>query len=573
MTVKQRFQQFEAAINQLQGINPKAYKARGFGFSNSARLVESGLFAGTSNLETYSRKLNAGDEARLEQFVVLSVLNFPPQDEVHFAIVVSKEAGLLSNGLLKLYTEGEALNKAAVDAGKKPGKISNNVKFYVTEDGYLFFQNGDFFLSLSDDPDGKDIDYECAAKIDSVYFSIWPPGPSAHRSLIAREFIGYLGTLVGREKVHEIRAWEEGQTVSPEMQRMPASVPVAEIEKGVSKLGGHYPHGEVRNYHAAMNFLQHKHFSILSGLSGTGKTRLALTYAKAVHGITEPHTEDPFLVVCPVRPEWTDPSGLTGYHDVLSDRYVVPPFLEAVFLATAHRYTPVFVVLDEMNLARVEYYLSDILSSMEAGEPLRLHSNSVPLEGSTGISVPASLPLPHNLFITGTINVDETTQPVSDKVLDRAVIIDMTKIDLDGFIDKLSERFPELKSACQACKAPLGEVYMALSEYGLGFGYRVAEEVIRYYAFHKDYLAGSGKDVKDAAAAPYDSGPLFEEKADVAIDDLMAQKVLVKLRGSERERKLLDQLRVILKGMKKSQSLLDRLLDDLDEFGSFQASR
>ena len=95
-------------------------------------------------------------------------------------------------------------------------------------------------------------------------------------------------------------------------------------------------------------------------------------------------------------------------------------------MATAHPNSPVFVLLDEMNLARVEYYFSDVLSCIETGEALQLHSNSVPLEGSTGISISAEMPIPTNLYIIGTINVDETTNPVSDKVLDRAIIIEMS---------------------------------------------------------------------------------------------------------------------------------------------------
>ena len=70
-----------------------------------------------------------------------------------------------------------------------------------------------------------------------------------------------------------------------------------------------------------------------------------------------------------------------------------------------------------MNLARVEYYFSDVLSAIETGEAMHLHSNSVPLEGSTGTSIWAELPLPQNLYITGAVNVDETTNPVSNKVL------------------------------------------------------------------------------------------------------------------------------------------------------------
>lgn len=77
-----------------------------------------------------------------------------------------------------------------------------------------------------------------------------------------------------------------------------------------------------------------------------------------------------------MRPEWTDPTGLTSYHDVLSGKFVVPRFLEAVLVAVANRESPVFVVLDEMNLARVEFYLSEVLSAMESGLPLRLTSPS-----------------------------------------------------------------------------------------------------------------------------------------------------------------------------------------------------
>ena len=118
--------------------------------------------------------------------------------------------------------------------------------------------------------------------------------------------------------------------------------------------------------------------------------------------------------------------GATGVQDapLLGGRHRFPisgagdGFVPAVTeLATAHPASPVFVVRDEMNLARVEYYFSDVLSAIETGEAMHLHSNSVPLEGSTGTSIWAELPLPQNLYITGAVNVDETTNPVSNKVL------------------------------------------------------------------------------------------------------------------------------------------------------------
>lgn len=265
-------------------------------------------------------------------------------------------------------------------------------------------------------------------------------------------------------------------------------IPVAAIETAVSGLGGFYPGGEIRRYHTAMNFLEHKHFVILSGLSGTGKTQLALKYARAVHGVTSKDAPDPLLFVCPVRPEWTDPTGLTGYYDVLSNRYVPPPFLEAVLVATAHRDSPVFVVLDELNLARVEHYFSDVLSCIETGEPLQLHSNSVPLEGTNRMSIRAAMPVPRNLYIAGTINVDETTNPVSNKVLDRAIVIDMSNVELAGFLDDLVSRDPGLQAGRAAIEARLLAVQALMVPHGLGFGFRVAEEAVRYQAFATSYL-------------------------------------------------------------------------------------
>jgi hypothetical protein len=221
-------------------------------------------------------------------------------------------------------------------------------------------------------------------------------------------------------------------------------------------------------------------------------------------------------------------------------------------VATAHRESPVFVVLDEMNLARVEYYFSDVLSCIETGSALQLHSNDVPLEGTTGTSIRAELPLPSNLFIIGTINVDETTNPVSDKVLDRASLIDMSTVDVPGFLRSLERRHPELKEAIAASEPKLTEVHDLMQQYGLGFGYRLIEEFVRYQAFDATHLKSSPADVTD---------------------QLFVQKVLVKLRGTLRQRPLLTSLEKSCDGLEHSQAFVRKLLADLDEFGSFQAMR
>lgn len=558
MNLVDRQQRFLETAQKHFGTSKAVRPRELFGVSNSAKIVEGGIQLGVVNLDNVK-----GDT---EALIFGCVMRFPPEDEVYFAVLVRKDKA----SFLARLAEMKKLGAAAKAAGAEPADLlsegadeeapetpgatikysarNNVVPIYLARDGRLWLRNAKFWDSLAFDmsPFGP------ATEPDEIVVALYPPTASARRSLLAREFIGWLGTLVGSQKLHELPVWTDTATLSPAMRRMPASIPVADIEASVKALGGHYPNGEVKRFHAALNFLPHKHFVILSGLSGTGKTQLALKYARAVHGLTSNTDDDPLIFECPVRPEWTDPTGLTGYFDVLTNRYVVPTFLEAVLVATAHRESPVFVILDEMNLARVEYYLSDVLSCMETEGRLQLHSNSVPLEGTTGASIRAELPLPANLFIIGTINVDETTNPVSDKVLDRASVIDMSMVDVPGFLASLEARHPELKDARVASEAKLTEVHGLMQQHGLGFGYRLIEEFVRYHAFNAKYLGSTDDDVTD---------------------QLLVQKVLVKLRGAERQRMLLTGLDKACAGLPRARAFVRKLLTDLDDFGSFQAMR
>lgn len=564
MNLIERQKQF---LNEAQlhfGSNKKLTRiSKLFGVSNSAKIVEGGLQVGVANLNAATDKVDS--------FIIAGVMKFPPEDEVYFAILVRKDKEKFAARLAEMKQLGAAVKGTAAkgtvakgvvdepdddadedaDESVKSFKYSdrnNLVPVYLAKDGRLWSRNSGFWNSLNFDltPFGP------SAEPDEIVVSLYPPTASARRSLLAREFIGWLGKLAGPEKIHELPVWTDASTLSTGMRRMPSTVPLSEIEADVQALGGHYPNGEVRRFHAALNFLSHKHFVILSGISGTGKTQLALKYARAVHGLKSNLATAPLIFECPVRPEWTDPTGLTGYYDVLTNRYVVPIFLEAVLIATAHRESPVFVVLDEMNLARVEYYLSDVLSCMETKGSLQLHSNNVALEGTTGTSIPASIPLPANLFIIGTINIDETTNPVSDKVLDRASVIDMSAVDLPGFMKSLEVRYPHLKNACAVSEPKLTEVHQLMQQHGLGFGYRLIEEFVLYHAFDAEHLKSSSTDVTD---------------------QLLVQKVFVKLRGTERQRTLLSGLEKVCMGLQQAQAFLQKLQRDLNDYGSFQAMR
>ena len=558
MNLSERQQRFLDAAQRHFGTSRAVRPRELFGVSNSAKIVEAGIQLGVVNLD------NVRDD--IEALIFGCVMRFPPEDEVYFAVLVRRDKTSFLARLARMKELGAAPQEVHADSGDLLGGESiddlpdapdtrmaysarnNLVPIYLARDGRLWLRNAKFWNSLAFDlsPFGP------STEPDEIVVALYPPTASARRSLLAREFIGWLSNLVGSQKIHEIQVWADTATLSLDMRRMPATIPVNEIEDSIRALGGHYPNGEVRRFHAALNFLPHKHFVILSGLSGTGKTQLALKYARAVHGLTSNTADDPLIFECPVRPEWTDPTGLTGYYDVLTNRYVVPTFLEAVLVATAHRESPVFVVLDEMNLARVEYYLSDVLSCMETEGSLQLHSNSVPLEGTTGGSIRAEIPLPANLFIVGTINVDETTNPISEKVLDRSSVIEMSTVDVPGFLKSLETRHPELSGARAASEATLTEVHRLLQLYGLGFGYRLIEEFVRYHAFDAAHLQSASIDVTD---------------------QLLVQKVLVKLRGAERQRALLTSLDKACEGMPRAQAFVRKLLADLDDFGSFQAMR
>lgn len=559
MSLVDRQRQFLEAAQEHFGTAKTVRPRELFGVSNSAKIVEGGIQLGVVNLEAVKEDAEA--------FIFGCVMRFPPEDEVYFAVLVRKDKASFLARLAEMKKLGAAAKAAGAaeptdllsegtgdEVAEVPGATikyssrNNLVPIYIARDGKLWLRNAKFWDSLAFDlsPFGP------ATEPDEIVVALYPPTASARRSLLAREFIGWLGSLIGREKIHELPVWTDAATLGPAMQRMPSTIPVAVIEAAVTALGGYYPNGEVRRFHAALNFLRHKHFVILSGLSGTGKTQLALKYARAVHGVTSNTSPDPLIFECPVRPEWTDPTGLTGYFDVLTNRYVVPTFLEAVLIATAHRDSPVFVILDEMNLARVEYYLSDVLSCMETEGALQLHSNGVPLEGTTGASIRAELPLPANLFIIGTINVDETTNPVSDKVLDRASVIDMSTVDVPGFLTSLESRNADLKSARAAAEPKLTEIHGLLQQHNLGFGYRLIEEFVRYHAFDAEHLKNAPDEVTD---------------------HLLVQKVLVKLRGAERQRPLLNSLDKACTGLPRAQAYVRKLLGDLDDFGSFQAMR
>lgn len=241
-----------------------------------------------------------------------------------------------------------------------------------------------------------------------------------------------------------------------------------------------------------------KPFVILTGLSGSGKTKLAQAFAMWIS-----ENESQYCIV-PVGADWTNREPLLGFPNSLNaGEYIKPDnrVLDVIIEASKNQSKPFFLILDEMNLSHVERYFADFLSVMESQREICLHS------GNTNWGdVPSKITLPKNLFIVGTVNIDETTYMFSPKVLDRANVIEFRvtsdemeeflinngPLDLDSLIScgrNLAESFtniinnPILETTNEAeLKETLIQFFDELKKTGAEFGYRTAAEILRFNA-------------------------------------------------------------------------------------------
>ena len=297
--------------------------------------------------------------------------------------------------------------------------------------------------------------------------------------------------------------------------------------------------------------LKTKPFVILTGISGTGKTKIAQVFAEYMcQDEKTPEERERRYAFVPVRSDWIDNRGLLGYYNLLAETYHATPVLRLLLEAEKYSGKPYFVILDEMNLAKVEQYFSDFLSIMEShtagnlqGEPLDLHSVAK-AETQDGFPIPRKLCIPPNVYFTGTVNVYESTYMFSPKVLDRANVIEFNDVDLvnyakgiasaDGCSLKEQDVREKLLPAAgetpfcnkadytrvQALDSDVGvvgkrliEIQAILQPHNLHFGYRVVNEIARFILHASDML----QDFK------------LEETLDIQI----LQKILPKFHGTQ----------------------------------------
>ncbi|MBJ7639482.1 ATPase [Weissella confusa] len=316
---------------------------------------------------------------------------------------------------------------------------------------------------------------------------------------------------------------------------------------------------------------------ILSGLSGTGKSKLVTEYANALQISSGDNGSRSQVRFVSVRPFWADDSDLLGYADTVNNIYRPGDsgLIDTLIDAQDNPDDLFIVVFDEMNLARVEHYFSQFLSvlEMDAGtRRLALYNEQLESRLYNSEKYPANITIGENVLFVGTVNTDESTYQFSDKVLDRSNVMTLEMIPF-GSVDELTGN-PIERGKREAVKASdfqkmkkvntdaqltsgeknmLWELHQAINavDANIGIGWRIVKQIDKYLM-----------------NLPVGIDSFTREKA---LDTQIMQRVLTKVRGSEEQMSgLVGQVNV--DGAHES-GQLETILDRYSDSSLFEGSR
>lgn len=300
---------------------------------------------------------------------------------------------------------------------------------------------------------------------------------------------------------------------------------ISHILNYITSQGYEYDYNLISNLYLS---LKTKPFVILAGISGTGKSKIVRLFAQALGATIENNQYN----MISVRPDWNDSTELIGYKN-LESKFIKGKLTQIIEEASQNMHKPYFICLDEMNLARVEYYLSDYLSVIESRRKEEDLIVTDSLIYDYEIEDEDSLKLPENLYLIGTVNMDDTTFQFSRKVLDRANTIEFSDVNLESLFEnenegeelsdvyndfiksnylKILDIEQEYRNYAKEINKKIIEINNILSKSQKQFAYRVRDEILFYMIENK-------------------KADLLSE--DDAFDYQIMQKVLPAINGSE----------------------------------------
>ena len=281
---------------------------------------------------------------------------------------------------------------------------------------------------------------------------------------------------------------------------------ISSIYRNIKSKGFIFSYEDLSNFYLS---LKTKPFLILAGISGTGKSKLVKIICRSCRGYD---LNNQYSIIS-VKPDWNDSTELFGYKNI-NDEFIPGQLTRIIQEASKpeNLNKPYFVCLDEMNLARVEYYLSEYLSIIESryfDENNQLLTDRIFPKGYLPEDNPyANLRIPENLYIIGTVNMDDTTFAFSRKVLDRVntiefsdVRLDILDFDLEDNIENMKldnswfkTNYLSIKDAIKIDKEYVNKINKEIMEINnimaMGnkhFGYRVRDEIVFYMLENKRY--------------------------------------------------------------------------------------
>ena len=376
------------------------------------------------------------------------------------------------------------------------------------------------------------------------------------------------------------------------------------VSRKIKEYGLEFNPRILKAFHTALKTAEWSPLAVLAGVSGTGKSELPQLYAK-FGGIN--------CLNVPVQPNWDSQEAMLGYYNTVSSKFEAQPLLQYLVQTQKANCEKTekheeykcslknqmnIVLLDEMNLAYIEQYFAEFLSKLEERRGKKEEDSQFPaLAVKLGGTHAYSLPMGRNVLWVGTMNQDETTKSLSDKVLDRGIVINFPRPDefkrrlnLNRDV-KAEEKYlsvetwnswklilndqqvVETEKIISPYKELVEKINKSISNIGRAIGHRVWQSIENYIwnypDVRKEFLCRP-KDLSDE-----DFIKEISKKMDPAFEDQLVQKIMPKLRGIEtrgESKKCLDEIRTSIETFKNSGHALNiaKDFDNAIKFGDGQ---